>query len=435
MKESRSDPSSAKWRVLIFPGGTEIALELRQALSWCKEVQLFSAGAPVSQHSSLVFRHHFEAPMVSSKGWLERIVQLVEQKAISHIFPAHDDALLELCENAQRIPAKIITSPLRTCRITRSKSATIKYFENILPVPNVFETPDAVAAFPVFVKPDRGQGSQQTAIARNAEELQVLVKQDSSRIVCEYLSGSEYTIDCFSDRERGLLYINGRERRRVRSGIAMDSVPIRLPEFKRYAELISKNLELHGAWFFQLKKNAEGDLKLLEIAPRVGGTSALTRVCGVNLPLLSLYEADRIKVEILEQSFEAQIDRALINRYKHSLEFDELYVDFDDTFIVREQLNLNLVKLVFQAIDRGIRVILLTRCAGDLPARLRRWRLEGLFDDVIHLREGEPKSEFIKSTRAILIDDSFRERLEVHREKGIPVFDSSMIELLLDDRI
>jgi hypothetical protein len=423
------------WRVLIFPGGTEIALELRQALGWCKEVELFSAGAPVSQHSSFVFKNHFEVPMVSEKEWLPRLVELVDRNSISHIFPAHDDALLALSENAKKIRAKIVTSPLQTCRITRSKSATIKHFAEILAVPEIFETASAVSTFPVFVKPDCGQGSQQTAVAKNAEELKVLLAQDPSRIVCEYLSGPEYTIDCFSDRERGLLYVKGRERRRVRSGIAMDSVPVRIPQFEEYALLINKHLELHGAWFYQLKRNDKGELKLLEIAPRIGGTSALTRVCGVNLPMLSLYEADRIDVQILEQSFEAEIDRALINRYKHKIDIDELYVDFDDTLVVREQLNLNLAKLLFQAIDRGIRVILLTRCAGDLKARMRRWKLEGLFDEVIHLREGEPKSKFVKSKRAALIDDSFRERREVHREKGIPVFDSSMIELLLDDRI
>jgi carbamoyl-phosphate synthase large subunit len=389
----------------------------------------------VSQHSSFVFKNHFEVPMVSEKNWLPRLAGLIERNKISHIFPAHDDALLALSENAGKIRAKIVTSPLTTCRITRSKSATIKHFEKILPVPRIFDNPGAVSVFPVFVKPDRGQGSQQTATARSANELKALLEQDPSRIICEYLSGTEYTVDCFSDRERGLLYVNGRERRRVRSGIAMDSVRVDLPQFKEYALRINKHLELHGAWFFQLKRDNKGELKLLEIAPRIGGTSALTRVCGINLPMLSLYEADRIDVQILEQTFDAEIDRALVNRYKHKIDIDELYVDFDDTLIVRERINPNLVKLLFQAIDRRIRLVLLTRCAGDLPASLRRWRLDGVFDEVIHLREGEPKSKFIKSKRAILIDDSFRERSEVHKEKGIPVFDSSMIELLLDDRI
>src|ERR1051326_2847289 len=100
------------WRVLIFPGGTEIALELRQALAWCKEVELFSAGAPVSNHASFVFARHFPLPSVDEPGWLDALKELVRTQAISHIVPAHDDALLALAETAGCLGAKVVSSPL-----------------------------------------------------------------------------------------------------------------------------------------------------------------------------------------------------------------------------------------------------------------------------------------------------------------------------------
>ena len=39
---------------------------------------------------------------------------------------------------------------------------------------------------------------------------------------------------------------------------------------------------MNGSWFFQMKRDSEGHLKLLEIAPRIGGTSSLYRIKGVN---------------------------------------------------------------------------------------------------------------------------------------------------------
>src|SRR5437762_9933126 len=124
--ERRKAAVMPQWRVLIFPGGTEIGLEIRQALAWCKEVELFSAGAPVSNHAPFVFLRHFEIPMVGAPGWLEGLQEIILAQRITHIFPAHDDALLALAEHAAQVHAKVVTSPIETCRITRSKSETIR---------------------------------------------------------------------------------------------------------------------------------------------------------------------------------------------------------------------------------------------------------------------------------------------------------------------
>lgn len=434
-KNQRGPVGEAKWRVLVFPGATEIAMELRQALAWCKEVSLFSAGSPVSNHAPFVFARHFVLPAVHQPRWLDELSTLVETNQITHIFPAHDDALLALAENAGRIKAKIVTSPLETCRLTRSKTATLRRLAGAVPTPELFQVPGEVKTWPVFLKPDRGQGSQRTTLAPNAAELAALLMQDPDRIILEYLEGPEYTVDCFSDRDQGLQYASGRIRRRIRSGIAMDSAIIKDARFWEYAEKISKKFELHGAWFFQVKADRQGVLKVMEVAPRIGGTSALSRAQGVNLPLLSLYESERLPVRLTPGDYSVEIDRALVNRYHHNITYQTIYVDFDDTLVIRGMLNVELVKLLYLGINRGVRLVLLTRHNGDLKFQLRRWRLENLFDEVVHLGPDDLKSTFIRDPQAIFIDDSFREREEVRRTKGIPVFDVSTLEVLLDDRI
>jgi hypothetical protein len=56
------------WRVLVFPGGTEIGLEINKSLRDCKEVELFSAGDDVSNHAPFVFRHHHFVPSIREAG-------------------------------------------------------------------------------------------------------------------------------------------------------------------------------------------------------------------------------------------------------------------------------------------------------------------------------------------------------------------------------
>jgi hypothetical protein len=421
--------------VLVFPGGTEIALEIGKSLRQNKLVELLGAGMKVSSHAEFFFNRYFAVPSVREEGWVDALNAIIAEQSVDFVFPAHDDALLALSRNRSKIKARIVTSPEKTCEITRSKSATYSLFADVLRVPKVFAAPAEIPSYPVFVKPDAGQGSQRSQPVSNCEELQVLLAKHRDLIVMEALPGREFTVDCFSDRERGLLFACGRERVRTRSGISMNCRRVEDARFRQIADTIANRLEFHGAWFFQLKEAADGQLALLEIAPRVAGTSAFCRVLGVNLPLLSIYEQERVAVEIQVNRLDVELDRALVNVYRHSLEFSTVYVDLDDTLIVRGGVNEELVRLLFQFSNQRKKLVLLSRHAGDLPGLLRRHRLLGLFDEIVHLQNGEPKSSMITDPKSIFIDDSFSERVEVGRARGIATFDQSMIEVLLNDRV
>ena len=279
------------FNVLVWPGGTEIGLEICHALGWCKEVRLHSAGSACSNHGPFAYARNHLLPSVREQDWLAQLVGLVESEAITHVIPAHDDIVLALAESAGHIPAKVVTSPLKTCRIARSKRLTYRHLREVTPVPRVFASPNDIELFPVFVKPDTGQGSEDAFLASTREELAFRLEQRPDSIVTNYLPGREYTVDCLSQRGRGLLFAAGRERVRTRAGISMSSHHVDRPEFAEYAQAVSSRLEFHGAWFFQLKEDDAGRLVLLEVAPRVAGTMAVHRVTGVNFPLLSLYGA------------------------------------------------------------------------------------------------------------------------------------------------
>jgi hypothetical protein len=200
------------------------------------------------------------------------------------------------------------------------------------------------------------------------------------------------------------------------------------------AKAINAALPLHGAWFFQVKHAADGELVLLEVAPRIAGAMAVHRVQGVNFPLLSIYENLRVSLGLITLPTGVEVDRALRNRYRHALDYRNVYVDLDDTLLLRGQVNVDLVRFIFQCHNRGIPVRLITRHAGDLDATLARHRLAGMFDEVIHLTAGEEKHAHMRAPDAIFIDDSYSERRRVHAALGIPVLDCSMVELLAEGR-
>lgn len=248
-------------------------------------------------------------------------------------------------------------------------------------------------------------------------------------------------MDCFSDREQGLMYCAGRDRIRTRSGISMHCRDVEDPEFVSYAERLGEKLTFHGAWFFQLRRDQRGVLKLLEIGPRIAGTMALHRVQGVNFALLSLREQDRLPIEISPQRFDLEIDRALLNRYRCNLNYDRVYVDLCDTLLCRGHVDLDLVRFLYQCVNRGVALHLYAKshgCGPEVDPRelLDRHRLAGLFDQVDHVSDdgrGAVFAEMRKGT-AILIDNDCTQRKLVHERCGIMTFDVSMIEMLLDER-
>lgn len=422
------------YNILVFPGGTEVGLEIHRALCQCKDIRLYSAGLDVSNHAPYVFARHFIIPSIHDPKWIDSLNQLILEHRIDYIFPAYDDVLVALVQNANRIRARIVSSPLETCLITRSKSQTYQFLKDVIPVPTLYENLDSIDQYPVFVKPDKGQGSQQTNIVDNREQLSSLLKKSDDKIVVEYLPGEEYTIDCFSDRDKGLLFCSGRQRLRTRSGISMNSRPVYNDVFLDYANAICKKLAFHGAWFFQTKKDRHGEFKLMEIAPRIAGTMALHRVQGINFPLLSIYEQERIPLEILTNKINVEIDRALINRYKHEVKYNVAYIDLDDTLILNGIVNINVLRFIYQCINTGIKVVLLTKHASNIEQTLTKHRLSGIFDEIMQMEQSASKADYIRESDAILIDDSFSERKNVSERCGILTFDCSMLEMLTDER-
>ena len=428
-----------KKRVLVFPGGTEIGLEIWKSLRYCKEISLFSAESDVSNHAPYVFQENFIIPDVHQSNWLENLISVIEKHQIKYVFPAHDDVILAVAKNATKIPAQIVSSPLSTCVICRSKSRTYEKFKELMPVPRIYNKPSEVDKFPVFVKPDIGQGSQSASKVENLETLSVLLKNNPNLIISEYLPGKEYTIDCFTDRRKGLLFCGGRERIRIRAGISMSSKPVDNKTskiFRKTAEVISSELDFHGAWFFQMKIDNSGTLKLMEIAPRISGTMATYRAIGVNFALLSIYENDGTDIVIMPNNYNVQIDRALENSFKHDLKYNKVYVDLDDTLVIDNKINPQLMQFLYQSLNKGCKVVLITKTArkGSIQSILEKFRLGDIFDETIFLRKNESKVDFIEPQGSIFIDDSFSERKAVFDKFNIPTFDCSMIELLLDQR-
>lgn len=421
-------------RILIFPAGTEIGMEIHNALKYFKYFELFGASG-VDDHSRMIFENYIgNVPFFDDETFIPALNKIVDDNKIDYIFPAHDSVVLKLAENREKLKCDIITSDYYTCDICRSKKKTYDLFPEISP--KVFKTIEEITEYPIFMKPDVGQGSQGAVKSKNKEETKFYLNENDTLLMLEYLPGNEYTIDCFTDKDKNLLFCGMRQRIRTRNGISVNAKTIINldPKILEMANIINDKLNLRGMWFFQVKFDANGEYKLLEIAPRVAGTMCLYRNDGINFPLLSLYDRMNQPIKIIQNKLNIEVDRALTNRFRIDYKYDIVYVDYDDTIYIKNKVNKFLMMFLYQCINDNIKIILLTKHKKDIYESLEKNKISRyIFDEIILLKDTDEKFKYINNnSKAIFIDDSFNERKKINNNCNIPCFDIDMLESLID---
>jgi hypothetical protein len=425
--------------VLVFPCGAENAIEIHTALKDVVNINLFG-GSGKEDHGSFIFKNYIgQIPYINEHNFIDYFNSVLAKNEIDIIFPTHDDISLYLSTNKERIIAKIEVPGLKQAEICRSKKAIYKLFENESFCPKVYDPYDFVEKFPLFVKPDKGQGGKGTFIIESANDLvfKNKFKLLDEFVVTEFLPGEEITVDCFTDRYGKLRFVGPRVRNRVFGGISVNSFTIPLSdEIKDISNKISQKLKMRGLWFFQLKKDEKDKYKLLEISVRTAGTMNLYRGLGVNFPLLTIYDLMEYDVEIIANDYYLEVDRALFNRYKSNLDYDTIYVDFDDTITRKGKVNPFVLFFLYNAKNNNKIIKLVTRHESNLYDTLSKLSIHPtLFDEIIHIKQDEDKHRIIsEKSKVIFIDNSFKERVKVKKNLNIPVFDVDAINTLIDWR-
>lgn len=420
--------------VLIFPAGSESALDIYESLRYNVNVCVFGASGK-SDNSEYTYpgeRFVLGDYYVNRPDFYDKLNALTEKWDIDIIIPTHDTIALELSKNSGKLTAKVLVSEYRTADICRYKSKTLELFKDCDFCPRFFSEPDEIDGYPVFIKPDVGAGGKGSRLVNSSEGFAGVDARQY--VICENLPGNEYTIDCFTSKSGELKFCGLRIRERIQMGIAFRSTALPMTaEVRRAAEEINKRLRFLGAWYFQMKEDKNGNLKLMEISCRQSGTMTLYRHKGINFPLLGIYELCGKGTDIIENDFSITVDRYLKGCFKTDLQYDTVYIDFDDTITAEGKVNIQTISFLYQCLNRGKRIILLTRHKDNIRKSLRRYKIdENIFDEITDIPAGRKKSEFITDKKAIFIDNSFAERSDVFHNRGIAVFDVDQVDTLIE---
>ncbi len=334
--------------ILIFPSGSAVAQEIYDSLKYIKNVKIYGTDYDDSNYSSIYFENYIPGcPFVKNEDdTIAFLKNVIINNNINYIFPAFDSVIPFLKKNEIKLGSKIICPELEIVELCNSKLLTYNRLQRIISIPTIYRK-DTIndSDFPLYVKPVTGYGTRNHSIIRDKTELEKV--DENNMIILELLTGDEFTVDCFTDFNGKLLYNKARKRIRTINGISIHSATVDL-DVSDIALKINKEVKMNGSWFFQLKYSKDNQLKLLEIACRIPGAMCVNRVRGINFSWLSILNCENKTIEpLFYNDISIECIKMFKNIYRTNFEYDNIYCDLDDTLILHDKVNVELIAFLF----------------------------------------------------------------------------------------
>lgn len=266
-------------------------------------------------------------PDNKSPEFIEKLALTCKKERVDVLLPIRTDDQLPICRHLEEfhdvgtIPAVVTVNP-ELMEAAMNKLKLLDYLKNVANLPVLqYDTASTKEALlhaitrlgypevPVAVKPAHASGSRgfrvldphvdrkklffdekPSGIYTTMEELlDVLGETFPTLLVMEYLREPEYTVDvlCYKGRTFAII---PRRRLRMIGGITVDGRVEKLPEaVDRYIKKIVESFGFSYSVGMQFRKSGRDsalEYHLLEINPRLQGTTVISVAAGVNIPEL-----------------------------------------------------------------------------------------------------------------------------------------------------
>jgi carbamoyl-phosphate synthase large subunit len=316
-----------KTRILLTGGGAPGWISIYKCLkSADKNLEILSCDVFLNTTGTYLAEKSFVVPMGNDPKYIDALLSLCVKQKVDIVLPITDAELLPLAKHADVFKKKGITIPISSYSSLQTATDKLSLFQflekNDLGNPNyklVSSWKDFLKAIRMFgfpkkaicFKPTIAWGSRgfriidpkinaydiyinqkPTNVYTSLEEMKKIFKQARQFpeiLVMEYLPGDEYTVDVFMSQGKAL-YTIPRKRIQTTGGITTKGIVENNQEIIKLSKIIMEKLKLNYSVGVQIKYNAKSVPKVLEINPRLQGTSVISFAAGVNLPYLTILQ-------------------------------------------------------------------------------------------------------------------------------------------------
>ena len=302
------------------PGGPGIIKALQQG-----PVDLFTGDCNPVASGRFLSEKFVELPKADSDDFIPFVLEFCLRNKVQVIFPLVTKELFKFAAHKRTFlenNIKVIVSDYESLSVANDKGKLYTHLQqHNIHVP-AFRIVSYFAALeqavfelgypekPVCIKPTVSNGSRGVRILQETiDEFDLLFNHKPNNLystfariktilkdkpfpellVSEYLPGDEFTVDTVVQNGEPKLILP-RIRTKMNGGISVQGTFINHSEIIVYCSDIIRSLSLAGPIGLQVKEDENKQFRLLEINPRIQGTSVAALGMGINLPLLAVMQ-------------------------------------------------------------------------------------------------------------------------------------------------
>lgn len=244
---------------------------------------------------------HATLPPISDPGFFAHALEVIEREHVSLILPTSGFDILIYSQRKEELAQRGVTVIISDYPAVENCVDKWKFHQlthRQFPLPLTTIDPQQKIEFPCFVKPIRGKGSRGIALCRTAADLEEQLQLRDDLLIQEYLPGEEFSIDVLSDLEGIPLVAVPRVRLATKEGISVKGKVFHDPFIQQTCMDLARFLGLKGPSCMQMKRAVNGEVKFLEVNPRMGGGTIFATLAGINFAQLQVELAAGKKIEI-----------------------------------------------------------------------------------------------------------------------------------------
>lgn len=242
-------------------------------------------------------------PEADNHSFIDRLNEIVEKYGVNLLLPTSGFDIYPYSEFRDQLikrGAFPVVSDMDSLVTCKDKKLTYERLKSKFDLPFTTTDPTEISSFPVMAKPRYGKGSRDIMRLDNTDDIGYVTSKMKDLIFQEFLPGTEYTIDVLSDLDKKAILAVPRIRIQTKAGISTKGRILKNRRIEEECKQIADFIGIKGPCCIQMKEDANGIIKLVEINPRMGGGTIFTTLAGANFPMMLIDMVEHKQVKMPE---------------------------------------------------------------------------------------------------------------------------------------
>lgn len=277
-------------KIMVSGASGVVGYSCLKALKNVKQYYLIGTSIYDSDVAKKYSDEFFMAPLTESAYYCDWLEKMIKEQGIELLIPGIEADVYkwnEIREKIEEWGAKIVLNSKQLIGLCQDKwffYEEIKKLDEEVWIPSILQCDNYYDAKKVLgphmvVKPRKGYGS--IGLHYISDEKEFVFYKSADSVIQKKIFGEEYTIGAFYDKESNLCNYISLERKLGRGGFTEYAKTKEHPKLKSIISELGKELGAIGITNFQFIDD-EGNLKLLEINPRISSSTSMRALLGYN---------------------------------------------------------------------------------------------------------------------------------------------------------